>query len=183
MIRAPRAVALCATSLALTLAGCTLRPPPSPPSPRDQSAAAPTTQGGAAVVYQHPFPPDRLIVHPLTRIVADPQTGDRRIEAHFELLDRYGHTVKSLGTAVLELRVSDQGIAGAAGGPRQLARWTKPMRTPDDNAAPFDRVTRTYRLTLADLPPNLPPIENLSLIVRFTDERGSLLTAERRFAR
>ncbi|MEM1424821.1 MAG: hypothetical protein AAGH64_12575, partial [Planctomycetota bacterium] len=133
------------------------------------------------LAYQHPFPPETLIVHPLTRLSKDQGTGRTRIEAHFELVDRYGHTVKALGEVVLELRSSDPGTATSAAGPRQVARWTKDMRTPDENARPFDRITRTYRLTLADLPASLPPEQNLTLIVRYTTDDGRVLSAERRF--
>ena len=162
---------LALSGLALIPPACTLRPPPNQAQPAPDTGALPN---------QHPFPPETIIVHPLTRLTTNPDTGNKRIEAHFELLDRYGHTVKALGEVVLELRTSDPGTATGAG-PRQLARWTKEMRAPDENARPFDRITRTYRLTLADLPGNLPPEANLSLIVRYTTADGRVLSAERRF--
>ncbi len=162
----------------LLLSACSVRTPPG------TSHAAPTPNNATAGVrYRNPFPPVELVVHPLSRITTDPDTGDARIEAHFELLDTYGHTVKALGTAALELRVVDRGTSGTSGGPRQLARWTIDMSTPDENARPFDRVTRTYRLTLIDLPRPLPPAETLTLSVRYSTTSGVRLHAQRRLGR
>ncbi len=163
----------------LALAGCRM-----PPSTQTQtlSPAATSTGTGAAEqpFFRSPFPPETLAVHPLTRITQTDSGQPPRIEAHFELADRFGHGVKSLGTASVELRLADDASDGAAGGPRQLRRWTIEMLTPEEASRPYDRVTRTYRLTLVDLPAPLPPEENLVIAVRFTTAEGKRISGERR---
>ncbi|RMD63382.1 MAG: hypothetical protein D6824_05385 [Planctomycetota bacterium] len=93
-----------------------------------------------------PFAPVELRIHPLTAV------NDRReLLAHIELLDRYGDTVKGLGTLTLELAVQAPGFSTDAR-PRHTQRWEVDLRDPAASSRRFDRVTRTYRFRLQGAP-------------------------------
>lgn len=175
--RAPAAAtaavaALGAVALAFVPPGCGVAPKPVP-DPASDSAAA--DRAG-------PFEPVSMRVHPLTRLTRDPATGARRIEAHIELIDAWGHGVKSLGSFVLEL-YRDAGNRPDPAGRAQKRLWTIAMPTGAAASDPFDRVTRTYHLTLADVPADLPDAEALRLFATFTTPSGRQLVATHRFAR
>lgn len=138
-----------------TLTGCSLDRQPGP------------KWTGGGTWGEHPFGPTTLRVHPLSHvdepIGSAPGSGSGSggggggeshsiIVLHVELKDRYGDTVKGLGTLVATLY---RGAAPSAGGGDvsaeavQQTRWEIPgMDDPDENARQFDPATRTYRIQL-----------------------------------
>ncbi|MGP1345251.1 MAG: hypothetical protein ACTS3F_01105 [Phycisphaerales bacterium] len=90
-----------------------------------------------------------LSVHPLTRLMVDAD-GTGRADVHFEVFDRFGHPVKSLGEAAVELVSIPAASVGGAGG-RQIGLWGADLRTPTVNADAYDPVTRTYRLKISGI--------------------------------
>lgn len=154
--------------------GCGLRAKPT-------TGATTTPAGGQTRRASDPFEPRTIWVHPLTRIDADPKTGQPRIDVFFELRDRWNHGVKALGQVVLELYESSGPASASRGGPLQLRVWKVDLTDPDKNAEPYDRVTRTYHLSLADVPAGLPTDRDLELLVRFTTLSGKQLVGRYRF--
>lgn len=148
-------------------------------------AVEPSTGAGAdkgptgTTVYRHPFPAERVVIHPLTRLATDPRSGQQQIELHIEFFDQYAHPVKSLGMLTVELRRRTDAPSAES---EQLRRWEVDLSTPEKHERVFDRVTRTDRLLLRDLPPGLRTTDPLDIVVYFTivDAANSrLLTAER----
>jgi len=107
------------------------------------------------------FEPVELRIHPLTRLRESPSAAGSAIDLYFELLDRWGHGVKSLGTLTVELR--DIGVGGQRE-PFQVRNWTIVLTDPDLNSEAYDRVTRTYRVVLEDVPSGA---DDTQLLVRF----------------
>lgn len=101
---------------------------------------------------ENPFAPAQLVIHPLSRVVKDPATGEERIELHLELRDRWDDSAKWLGEVVLELHRDAPPVANGPTGNEQLKRWRVDLNDPEANVKAYDRVTRTYRLTLVGLP-------------------------------
>lgn len=153
-------------AIAAAPAGC-LSPKPSTPTVAEPIAA--TGDGDAPIraseqTYRNPFPPTRIVIHPLTRFSTDPASGERQLELHAELFDKYSHPVKSLGLLTIELRRAS--AAGSTSGD-QLRRWEVDLSRPGLHERAYDRVTRTYRLLLRDLPPGIGESESLSVVVYF----------------
>lgn len=124
----------------------------------------------AAGTMRTAFEPVELRIHPLTRLREDPEVPGRSVDLYFELIDRWGHGVKGLGVLTVELRAVS---AGGQRDPFQLRTWTVAMTDPAQSSAAFDRVTRTYHLTLADVPSGSSASD---LKVRFRTGRGRDLT-------
>jgi len=155
-----RGITACAVGLALAMAsGCGVTPKPIGVS------RAPAT-GAVATAFE----PTELRIHPLTRLREDPGVPGRSVDLYFELIDRWGHGVKGLGVLTVELRAVS---AGGQRDPFQLRTWTVAMSDPAQSSAAFDRVTRTYHLTLADVPSGSSASD---LKVRFRTIRGRDLT-------
>lgn len=129
---------------------------------------------------ESPFAPVQLVIHPLTRVVRDQATGEERIELHLELQDRWDDSVKWLGDAVLELFRETPPIANASVGNEQVKRWTINLTNPDENVKAYDRVTRTYRLTLVGLPAEKSKAARWKLEARWQLLSGRTLTAMQR---
>lgn len=147
--RAARAaIALIALAL-MPVAGCGLTP---------KWLATPRASRAPA----WPFAPARLHIHPLTRIVPDPAGGPASIEAHIELVDRAGDEVKGVGRLLLEL-YRESGPVRGVGEQAQLLRWTVDLSDPERNASAYDRVTRTYRVLLTQVPASALDPERLLL--------------------
>lgn len=116
-----------------------------------------------------PFRAERLEAHPLTRVIRD-DAGVARIEAHFELLDRFGVSVRELGEVEFEAR--------AGGSDRSQAVWRRDLRTGDASAAQFDRITGMYGATLeVEASGGIPADGRLTLTIRFTTLDGRTLSA------
>ena len=136
----------------------------------------------ASAPARDPFEPRELRIHPLTRLEASPETGEPNIELYFELFDRWNHGVKALGSLVIELYETGGPASASRGGELQLKLWKVDLTDPDENAVPYDRVTRTYHLSLADLPVGFSSKRELRLSVRFTTMSGEQLMAVQRLA-
>lgn len=101
----------------------------------------------------NPFAAQTLQIHPLTQIDPNPRMPDGtpdprpRILLHLELKDRYGDTVKALGTFHAELFKSDGGLAQSM--EERVMDWTEQaFLDPVSNTGRFDPATRTYRIAL-----------------------------------
>lgn len=129
---------------------------------------------------ESPFAPVQLVVHPLTRLVRNTDTGDERVELHLELRDRWEDSVKWLGDAVIELFRETPPIANAAAGGEQVKRWRVELTDADANVKAYDRVTRTYRLTLVDLPQDKGKSGVWKLEARWMLPEGRTLVATQR---
>ncbi|MFG0293896.1 MAG: hypothetical protein ACF8MJ_12195 [Phycisphaerales bacterium JB050] len=136
------------------------------------------TSTGVTVRYINPFAPETLRIHPLTRFVTDPVDGDPRIDAHFELFDTHRDPVKALGVISFQLYRDDESSGGS---PIQLERWQVDLTDPAANAEPYDRVTRTYRLSLRGVPESVSQSSRLLLLAQFTTPDGQTLSATHRF--
>ncbi|MBK9188073.1 MAG: hypothetical protein IPM33_03860 [Phycisphaerales bacterium] len=123
---------------AVLCAGCST---PKKPNAGGGFAGAPASEPFAAVTIR---------VHPLTH-AEGPSAGqppDRGlIVLHYELKDRYGDVVKSIGK--LRVQMYKPGGAGASGVERQELAWeVADLADPDENSRRYDRTTRTYRIPL-----------------------------------
>lgn len=126
------------------------------------------------------FAPVQLVVHPLTRVVKDQASGEERIELHLELRDNWEDSVKWLGEVVLELFRDSPPVANAPSGIEQVKRWRVELSDPEANVKAYDRVTRTYRLTLIGLPQEKKP-GVWRLQATWALPEGRTLTASQRF--
>jgi len=145
-------------ALGLVAGGCAATDgPPGPIEPGvggvGESAVLP---GPSAVLAS--LQPERLRVHPLTRLERD-AGGRLRLVCHVELADRFGHPTKWFGLVRVEVYRPGEavgevsGAAGAVGGgEQQSGMWSVDLTSPERNAEVFDWVTRTYRLELVGLP-------------------------------
>jgi hypothetical protein len=156
------------------VAGCGLH---AKPTTGVTSQAAARTAGA-----KEPFEPETIRIHPLTRIDTNPETGAPQVDVYFELRDRWNHGVKALGQVVLELYETPGPGSATRGGPLQLRVWKVDLTDPDANAIPYDRVTRTYHISLAGVPTGLPADRDLELRVRFTTLSGETMSGAYRFS-
>jgi len=142
-----------------------------------KSAGAPgSASEEAGPAYRLAFPPARIRVHPLSRIVGLGEGGRRRIEAHVEVLDSYQHLVKGLGEFRFEVAQLDGSPLLLPEGSR--LQWRIDASDPRGASSSFDPVTRTYRFVLTELPRELGR-RGLLLRVMFTPTEGERLSAER----
>jgi hypothetical protein len=91
-------------------------------------------------------------VHPLTHVdpgePAAQNPTPSQLVLHLELLDRFGDSVKGLGTLSVQLYKPTPGIS--PGIETEELRWDVPgMDDPAANTRRFDVATRTYRIPLA----------------------------------
>lgn len=122
------------------------------------------------------FAPASVNVHRLTRLVREKE-GNTTIQAHVELLDRWGDSVKWPGKLVFELYQDIPGGTGIAGGQEQVNVWALDLNDAEANAKAYDRVTRTYRATLTDVGLAQRSRQRLTLRVGFNPPDGRQLTA------
>ena len=113
-----------------------------------------------------PYWPLDMRVHPLTRLVRDPDTV--LIEARIEFLDREGHTTKCFGKLRLDLREGPDG-----GSEISVNEWNVRLDEIETNRLHFDEVTRTYLLKLEIEPEDLP--EEPVLYVWYLSPDGGMM--------
>lgn len=142
-------------------------------------ASSSSQQSDSAVQTAMVFAPERLRVHPLTRIVRQEESGRTVVEAHIELLDHWGDSTKWLGVLAMELY--RPGAGGAAGGQEQVNVWNLDLTDPEANAQAYDRVTRTYRATLTGVSSEPNRTRGWSLRVTFNTPQGRQLSDTHRF--
>lgn len=144
------------------------------------SCAPSGTRGGVSGrAPAHPFGAVRLEVHPLTRVVRDSETGSLRIEAHVELFDRWGDTVKDVGEFRFELYRA-AGLGADADSMTQELVWRQDLTDPEANSRQFDAITRTYTSPLLEAPDWLERPGRGTLVVSFTTSDGRRLVGSRR---
>lgn len=167
-MRLAAAMLLCLTLVAAS--GC-LRPKPYP----DRAARA----GGPNAVAPNPFAPVSIRIHPLTRMLpmADESANEASIEAHLELLDAVGDSVKGAGELALEL-YREGGPASGVGEAGQVQRWSLNLSDLRVNADAYDRVTRTYRVILTGAPSLVRQRQGFALRARLTTPDGRQLSDE-----
>ena len=119
--------------------------------------------------------PVELRIHPLTRLVRRDEDATSSLDLHFELVDRWGHSTKALGELSVTLFGRD-GIRNERGDP--VRRWVVDLRDPDENARPYDRVTRTYRFLLTEIPNQSVRSDTLRVETKFLVLDGSTLSGE-----
>ena len=122
------------------LAGCRDVQQPRP-APHDPGTAAGAT--GAATHTRYPFAPAALRVHPLTHVddglpeAKGSAPKPSELVLHFELLDRFGDSVKGLGTLSVELYKPGAGMT--PGIETQELTWDVPgMDDAEQNTRRFD---------------------------------------------
>ena len=131
----------CVLAAGLAMSACRASPSSAPPPPPGDVAAA-----GAAML------PTQLIIHPLSRVSTD-TAGKPALLMYLELRDQYGQVVKALGQARVELMAPSSSTPGNSLDARAERIWDIDLRDPGRNALLFDGlITRTYALTLGDLP-------------------------------
>jgi hypothetical protein len=136
----------------------------------DQSAPPNTPPDAArAVVPAWPFWPERLRVHPLTRLVTDSRTGRNLLEARIEFFDAQGATTKASGQLTLRLF----GDAAQPDSADPLETWNLNLRDLSVNAQQFDDITRTYLMRLEIDPTRLASAPELRAY--FVGANGALL--------
>ncbi len=137
--------ALRATFLVLTLAlsACT----PSRSAIPDPNAPLPPATSSDDLL------PVTLHIHPLTRFGSS--NGQPVIIAHLELRDRFNQNSRALGRVRLQVRGNNSAPSGfdAETDSPSDSTWHIDLSTPGRNAEFFDDlITRTYVLTIGDLP-------------------------------
>jgi hypothetical protein len=125
-----------AAVLAAGLGGCKID---------DGNTALPAVEGAPA------FSPATMRIHPLTHIERVAQAGlpagQCTVVLHLELKDRFGDSVKGLGTLRLELFKPGAGVS--PGIESQALTWdVDDLAEPEGNSRRFDQSTRTYRIPL-----------------------------------
>ena len=166
----PRTIARSAVVLfgALALAACDATPKRSP-------------EATVRADYEWPFAAARIQIHPLTRLVKDPdEPRVLQIEAHVELIDRWGHDTKGVGVMRFELYRASAAEGGADPEPRQELVWTLDLTDPAAASARYDPVTRTFVVPLDEVPEWSTEGARPTLLVRLTTPDGRRLTATRR---
>jgi hypothetical protein len=129
---------------------------------RDESVG----QGTRSDDVRWPFWPTSMRLHPLSRVVIDPDGSDH-VEAHIEFRDKDGHTTRATGSIRIDLF-----DLGQTGDSASWLEWNVDLADLESNRLHYDDVMRTYsfRLNLADQPlPDRP-----ALIARFVSEDGLL---------
>ena len=137
--------------------------------------------GGSAeipVSDRAPFTAVAMRAHPLTRLVRE-NGIPVRVEAHVEFFDRWGHTVKALGSLRFELGGASTGTRGSGADPSSAepVRWAAiDLMNPSASSRAFDPATGTYWMRLA-LPPDVTLGGSPRLDVVFTGRHDRRLTS------
>ncbi len=137
-------------------------------------------QSNGVVVRDNPFAPVEIRIHPLTRVLREKDAdGEASIEAHIEMIDQVGDSVKGAGLLTLELYHSAGATSQFATG-NQIERWTLDLVDQKGNSEAYDRVTRTYRVILTGFPESVGTAQTMTLRVRLTTPSGRQLSSEAR---
>lgn len=122
------------------------------------------------------FEPVAIVVHPLTRLVLQPEK-EPRIDAHIEFRDAAGDEVKAVGALVIELFRGSGPFMGE-GMRQQVLRWETNLSDMEENSRAYDRVTRTYRFELTGPADALDEKSSLRLRATLTRDKGREIADE-----
>jgi hypothetical protein len=147
--------------------GPAVQAPVQAPAPAPAPAVA--TGSPRPIVPVWPFWPERLRVHPLTRLVTDAHSGRQLLEARIEFFDAHGATTKASGQLTLRLF----GDAAQPDSADPLETWNLNLRDLSVNALHYDDVTRTYLMRLEIDPARLTAAPELRAY--FVGADGALL--------
>ncbi len=129
----------------LGILGCASAPGPShDPSEGTTPAGLNSSWLADAQTSDWPFWPERLRIHPLTRLAVDTGSGLSIIEVRLEFLDPEGHTTKGVG----QVRIDLAGGGSNDDSSPPIATWNWDLRDRSVNRTRYDDVTRTYLLRL-----------------------------------
>jgi hypothetical protein len=95
-----------------------------------------------------PFVPQSIRIHPITQAQVDGKGP--RILCHVECRDRSGETTKAIG--ILRVQLLEQSRTVEPGMEQIAATWVTDLSDLDTNDKMYDPATRTYRLSLRQLP-------------------------------
>lgn len=132
-----------------------------------------------------PFSPANVRIHPLTHVEAAAKGSF--VVLHLEIKDRYGDSIKWLGSAKVKLYQPGSASTGEAIETEALAWDITETNTADGNARVFDPATRTYRVRLEapawvarvlERDPSADRMPWLRLRVSFTPREGGVLSDE-----
>lgn len=130
-----------------------------------------------AVDERTPFQAVNMRAHPLSRLIRE-NGIPVRVEAHVEFFDRWGHTVKALGTLRFELAgAALEGSRDPARSAAEPVRWEAiDLLNPSASSRAFDPATGTYWVRLA-LPAGVTLGGSPRLEVIFTAGDGRRLSS------
>lgn len=105
-------------------------------------------KGSTGPLFDHPFAPVALRVHPLTHVdTAKVAGGQSVLVLHVELRDFWGDTAKGIGR--LNVMLYKPGTGVQPGLETQELKWDVPgFDEANANMALYDAATRTYRIQL-----------------------------------
>jgi hypothetical protein len=118
---------LLALTLAAFLAGCQFGKPP----------ALSSGAGGMDM-----FTPQKMRLHPLSRILPADKNALRTLEARLEFTDQFGDIGKGAGAVYIELFAYESLVPNHHGD--RLGIWNFDLSTPQANKEHWDSITRTY---------------------------------------
>lgn len=95
-----------------------------------------------------PFVPTSIRIHPISQAQIDAKGP--RILCHVECRDQTGETTKAVG--VLRVEALEPSRTVEPGMEQVAAAWVTDLSDLDNNAKLYDPATRTYRLSLRQLP-------------------------------
>ncbi len=95
-----------------------------------------------------PFVPASIRIHPISQAQVDAKGP--RILCHVECRDVMGETTKAMGS--LRIEVLEPSRTVEPGMEQVAAAWVTDLSELDNNAKLYDAATRTYRLSLRQLP-------------------------------
>lgn len=165
------------------MVGCAETGPPEPRSfapvdaESDDAMAAAAGDPKVMTTARWPFAPERVRIHPLTRLQRSDRASDRGpyVELWMEFLDAYGHSTKGLGEIRAELsEIRDP--TDMIRGPR-IQMWSLSLNDLTTNYAHYDWTTRMYQFRL-ELPPGLRPDRHALLEVRVRTPGDQRLRAQ-----
>ncbi len=113
------------------------------------------------------FAPATVRLYPLTHLQRD-EDGRGRLIAYVEVKDRWGDSIKALGSLQMQLYrpMRDGSLV-------RESVWDIDLRSEDVNVALFDPVARAYRVQLVGLPGWVEPmIDRAEARVRGTESSG-----------
>jgi hypothetical protein len=142
-------VAVCACAAAFTTGCLSSRAGKGDVAPVEAADSTPSARiGSSRQIDSWPFAPASIRIHPISQAHSDAKGP--RIVCHVECRDPLGETTKAVGSLRIEVleptRTVEPGMEQIA------AAWVTDLSDLDNNSKLYDPSTRTYRLSLRQLP-------------------------------